>query len=82
MVYVSPNSFGYPACPDLEHQEALFAALRPEEIGVELTEGGMMDPEANVQKVPPRPSEELGYLASVPRVVNMVRFLYGPHHEC
>ncbi len=41
-------SFGYPACPDLEGQRALFAALRPEEIGVELTEGDMMDPEASV----------------------------------
>jgi 5-methyltetrahydrofolate--homocysteine methyltransferase len=41
-------SFGYPACPDLGGQEALFAALRPEEIGVELTEGHMMEPEASV----------------------------------
>ncbi len=41
-------SFGYPACPDLEGQEALFRALRPEEIGVTLTEGYMMDPEASV----------------------------------
>ena len=41
-------SFGYPACPDLGGQRALFAALRPEEIGVELTEGDMMDPEASV----------------------------------
>jgi 5-methyltetrahydrofolate--homocysteine methyltransferase len=41
-------SFGYPACPDLGGQRALFAALRPEEIGVQLTEGEMMDPEAAV----------------------------------
>ena len=41
-------SFGYPACPDLAGQRQLFAALRPEEIGVELTEGDMMDPEASV----------------------------------
>ncbi len=41
-------SFGYPACPDLSFQNGLFAALRPEEIGVELTEGEMMDPEASV----------------------------------
>jgi 5-methyltetrahydrofolate--homocysteine methyltransferase len=41
-------SFGYPACPDLAAQRALFAALRPEEIGVHLTEGDMMDPEASV----------------------------------
>ena len=41
-------SFGYPACPRLEDQEALFRLLRPEEIGVQLTEGFMMDPEASV----------------------------------
>ena len=41
-------SLGYPACPDLAMQRELFAALRPEEIGVELTEGDMMDPEASV----------------------------------
>ncbi|HEY8021149.1 MAG TPA: methionine synthase [Thermoanaerobaculia bacterium] len=41
-------SFGYPACPDLAMQRELFAALRPEEIGVSLTEGDMMDPEASV----------------------------------
>ncbi|HEX2163362.1 MAG TPA: methionine synthase [Thermoanaerobaculia bacterium] len=41
-------SFGYPACPDLAGQEPLFAALRPEKIGVELTEGHMMEPEASV----------------------------------
>jgi 5-methyltetrahydrofolate--homocysteine methyltransferase len=44
-------SFGYPACPDLGGQEALFAALRPEEIGVELTEGHMMEPEASVSAI-------------------------------
>ena len=41
-------SFGYPACPDLALQRVLFALLRPEEIGVELTDGDMMDPEASV----------------------------------
>ena len=41
-------SFGYPACPDLAGQRALFAALQPEKIGVELTEGDMMEPEASV----------------------------------
>jgi 5-methyltetrahydrofolate--homocysteine methyltransferase len=41
-------SFGYPACPDLAFQRQLFHALRPEEIGVHLTEGDMMDPEASV----------------------------------
>lgn len=41
-------SFGYPACPDLAGQRELFRLLRPEEIGVRLTEGDMMDPEASV----------------------------------
>ena len=41
-------SFGYPACPDLEDQGSIWKLLRPEEIGVQLTEGFMMDPEASV----------------------------------
>ena len=41
-------SFGYPACPRLEDQEALFRLLEPERIGVQLTDGFMMDPEASV----------------------------------
>jgi 5-methyltetrahydrofolate--homocysteine methyltransferase len=41
-------SFGYPACPDLDSQAELFRLLRPEEIGVQLTEGFMMEPEASV----------------------------------
>ena len=41
-------SFGYPACPNLDDQQGLFELLRPEEIGVKLTEGMMMEPEASV----------------------------------
>ena len=41
-------SFGYPACPDLEDQDKLFRLLGPEDIGVQLTDGFMMDPEASV----------------------------------
>jgi 5-methyltetrahydrofolate--homocysteine methyltransferase len=41
-------SFGYPACPNLEDQAAIWKLLQPEEIGVQLTEGFMMDPEASV----------------------------------
>lgn len=41
-------SFGYPACPNLEDQEKLFRLINPETIGVELTDGFMMDPEASV----------------------------------
>jgi 5-methyltetrahydrofolate--homocysteine methyltransferase len=41
-------SFGYPACPDLGDQATLFRLLDGRKIGVELTEGFMMDPEASV----------------------------------
>src|ERR1700761_6339712 len=41
-------SFGYPACPNLEDQAKLWRLLRPEDIGVQLTEGFMMEPEASV----------------------------------
>ncbi|MBI3993771.1 MAG: methionine synthase [Candidatus Lambdaproteobacteria bacterium] len=41
-------SFGYPACPALEDQEKLFRILAPADVGVTLTEGYMMDPEASV----------------------------------
>ncbi|WP_100407187.1 methionine synthase [Bacillus solitudinis] len=41
-------SFGYPACPNLEDQEKLFKLLKPEKIGIQLTEGFMMEPEASV----------------------------------
>ena len=41
-------SFGYPACPNLDDQQGLWKLLRPEEIGVRLTDGMMMDPEASV----------------------------------
>jgi 5-methyltetrahydrofolate--homocysteine methyltransferase len=41
-------SFGYPACPNLEDQQGIWKLLRPEQIGVALTEGMMMDPEASV----------------------------------
>lgn len=41
-------SFGYPACPDLEDQGPLFKLMSPEDIGIHLTEGFMMEPEASV----------------------------------
>jgi 5-methyltetrahydrofolate--homocysteine methyltransferase len=42
-------SFGYPACPRLEDQTILFRLLDvPNHIGVQLTEGYMMDPEGSV----------------------------------
>ena len=45
-------SFGYPACPRLEDQEQIFRLLVvTDNIGVELTEGHMMDPESAVSAV-------------------------------
>jgi 5-methyltetrahydrofolate--homocysteine methyltransferase len=43
-------SFGYPACPRLEDQAQLFRLLEVEanHLGVQLTEGYMMDPESSV----------------------------------
>ena len=41
-------SFGYPACPNLADQRVLFDLLEPGQIGLGLTEGFMMDPEASV----------------------------------
>ena len=41
-------SFGYPACPNLADQRPLFDLLQPARIGLGLTEGFMMDPEASV----------------------------------
>ncbi|MCX6461811.1 MAG: methionine synthase [Actinobacteria bacterium] len=38
-------SFGYPACPDLEQQTGLFELLRPERVGVELSEEFQLHPE-------------------------------------
>lgn len=44
-------SFGYPACPAIEPQAELFRLLDPDLIGVRLTEGYMMEPEASVSAV-------------------------------
>ena len=45
-------SFGYPACPRLEDQSKLWKLLHPEEnIGVNLTEEFMMDPEGSVSAI-------------------------------
>jgi 5-methyltetrahydrofolate--homocysteine methyltransferase len=44
-------SFGYPACPRLEDQAILFDVLRPADVGVALTDGCMMEPEASVSAI-------------------------------
>jgi 5-methyltetrahydrofolate--homocysteine methyltransferase len=41
-------SFGYPACPNLDDQQGIWKLINPDDIGVELTEGMMMEPEASV----------------------------------
>jgi 5-methyltetrahydrofolate--homocysteine methyltransferase len=41
-------SFGYGACPNMDDQQGIWKLLHPEEIGVQLTDGMMMDPEASV----------------------------------
>jgi 5-methyltetrahydrofolate--homocysteine methyltransferase len=44
-------SFGYPACPELEDQKKLFKLIQPEDIGINLTDGFMMEPEASVTAI-------------------------------
>jgi 5-methyltetrahydrofolate--homocysteine methyltransferase len=44
-------SFGYPACPELEDQKKLFDLIQPKDIGITLTEGFMMEPEASVTAI-------------------------------
>lgn len=64
-------SFGYPACPDLEQQAQLFRLLRPEEIGVELTEGFMMEPEASVSALVFHHPEAVYFSAGVPETAEV-----------
>lgn len=47
----SRYSFGYPACPDLELQVGLFELLRPERIGVELSEEFQIHPEQSTSAI-------------------------------
>lgn len=47
----SRYSFGYPACPSLEDQSKLFELLRPERIGVELTEEFQLVPEQSTSAI-------------------------------
>jgi 5-methyltetrahydrofolate--homocysteine methyltransferase len=47
----SRYSFGYPACPNLEDQTKLFAILRPEEIGITLTDTFQIEPEQSTSAV-------------------------------
>ncbi len=47
----SRYSFGYPACPNLEDQAMLMDLLHPEEIGINLTEEFMLDPEQSTSAI-------------------------------
>ena len=47
----SRYSFGYPACPSLEDQAKLFVLLRPERIGVTLTEEYQLVPEQSTTAI-------------------------------
>jgi 5-methyltetrahydrofolate--homocysteine methyltransferase len=44
-------SFGYPACPNLEDQTKLFDLLRPERIGITLTEEYHLEPEQSTTAI-------------------------------
>lgn len=41
-------SFGYPPCPDISEQKKLFEILKPEKIGIKLTENFIMEPESSI----------------------------------
>ncbi len=47
----SRYSFGYPACPRIEDQTKLFELLKPERIGVELTDEFMLEPEQSTSAI-------------------------------
>jgi len=47
----SRYSFGYPACPNLEDQAKLFELLRPERIGITLTEEFQLVPEQSTTAI-------------------------------
>jgi 5-methyltetrahydrofolate--homocysteine methyltransferase len=47
----SRYSFGYPACPNLEDQQQLFTLLKPERIGVQLTEEFQLVPEQSTSAI-------------------------------
>ncbi|WP_131746836.1 methionine synthase [Frankia sp. Cppng1_Ct_nod] len=47
----SRYSFGYPACPDLEQQVQVFELLRPERVGVELSEEFQLVPEQSTSEI-------------------------------
>lgn len=44
-------SFGYPACPNLEDQAKLFELLKPEDVGIELSEEYMLVPEQSTSAI-------------------------------
>ncbi len=47
----SRYAFGYPSCPDLDLHKPLFSFLRPEEMGVTLTENMQMVPEQTTSAI-------------------------------
>lgn len=47
----SRYSFGYPACPELEDNKILFEILKPERIGITLTEEWQMVPEQSTNAI-------------------------------
>ena len=47
----SRYSFGYPACPNLEDRAKIVQLLKPEEIGVHLSENYMLVPEQSTDAI-------------------------------
>ena len=47
----SRYSFGYPACPDLEQQTLIWELLKPERIGVEVSDEFQLHPEQSTSAI-------------------------------
>jgi len=47
----SRYSFGYPACPNLEDQQQIFAMLDPSRVGVALSDEWMLEPEQSTSAI-------------------------------
>ena len=64
-------SFGYPACPALEDQVKLFELLRPERIGLALSEQFQLEPEQSTTAVIVHHPAAKYFNVAVPRAGNV-----------
>lgn len=65
------HSRGWGACPNLDDQHGLWKLLRPEDIGVNLTEGMMTEPEASVSALVLHHPDCVYFSVSLPTSCNL-----------